>query len=273
MRARVIVAVAGMIVLALLAVSSGEATSGTTTLRLQASNSAFVDTGVKLAAGDVVKVEVSGDGKCGSGCHPGDEAGEGATCETRALGALSPGPAGPNRDIGVYGRFGHGKIFMIGHGGAFTGVGELYVVYNDCAGYYGDNTGSFTIHVTTPDVVPTGTATVTVIKSVFSGLGHASIQRGGKGPIKALHAGDQVEVGDVISTDPNTVLSLEFGIGGRVGVNKDSKIEITGERNVAGVDTPIANVILRKGGLWAKAVKLKEPLEIQSNGGVMGIKG
>ncbi len=172
-------------------------------------------------------------------------------------------------------KVGSGAAFVIGSRGTATGPGELYVIYNDCIPPqgYADNSGSFRVEVTTEALPGAGTATVRLIQRVFAGVGHAFIQRGGKGPIKALHAGDQVHVGDVISTDSNTVLFLEFGIGGKVGVNKDSKIEITAERNVAGVDTPIANVILRKGGLWAKAVKLKEPLEIQSNGGVMGIKG
>jgi hypothetical protein len=30
---------------------------------------------------------------------------------------------------------------------------------------------------------------------------------------------------------------------------------------------------LSKGGMWARCGELKEPLEIQTNGGVMGIKG
>jgi hypothetical protein len=147
-RARVIVALAGMIVLGLLALPAGSASAKTRSFTIAATNSSFVHTGVVLARGGSVKVKVSGDGKCGPGCHPGDEAGYGSTCETRAQGALSPGPAGPNQDIGIFGRFGQGKIFMIGHGGTFKGVGELSVVYNDCAGYYFDNTGSFTVKVT-----------------------------------------------------------------------------------------------------------------------------
>ncbi len=37
---------------------------------------------------------------------------------------------------------------MVGAKAKVTGPGELALVYNDCTGYYGDNTGSFTATVT-----------------------------------------------------------------------------------------------------------------------------
>jgi hypothetical protein len=75
-------------------------------------------------------------------------------------------------------------------------------------------------------------------------------------------------------TDGNTVAALEFLIGGRVGINKNTDIEIVDARSVSD-GKPVKRVVLKNGGLWVKAdaKQLKQPLEIQTNGGVMGIKG
>lgn len=82
-------------------------------------------------------------------------------------------------------------------------------------------------------------------------------------------------VQDHYITDKNTVAALEFLIGGRVGINKDTDVEVVNERSVADGKTNVKRVILKSGALWVKAdaKTLKQPLEIQTNGGVMGIKG
>lgn len=81
-------------------------------------------------------------------------------------------------------------------------------------------------------------------------------------------------VKDHYLTDPNTVAALEFLIGGRVGINHNTEIEIVNERSIAD-GSPVKRVILGSGSLWVKAdaKTLKQPIEIQTNGGVMGIKG
>ena len=48
---------------------------------------------------------------------------------------------------------------------------------------------------------------------------------------------------------------------------------IVSERSVADDHVEIKKIIRRLPGMWAKMAKLKEPLEIQTNGGVLGIKG
>lgn len=80
---------------------------------------------------------------------------------------------------------------------------------------------------------------------------------------------------DHFITDASTIAALEFLIGGRVAINKDTDIEIVNERSVADGKTSVKRVILKNGSLWVKAdaKSLKQPLEIQTNGGVMGIKG
>ncbi|MBS2038417.1 FecR domain-containing protein [bacterium] len=82
-------------------------------------------------------------------------------------------------------------------------------------------------------------------------------------------------VKDHYITDKNTVAALEFLIGGRVGINRDTDIEIVNERSIADGKTPTKRIKLKSGSLWIKAdaKSLKQPVEIQTNGGVMGIKG
>jgi hypothetical protein len=86
------------------------------------------------------------------------------------------------------------------------------------------------------------------------------------------YVGTRGEVKDQFKTGPNTVAALEFFIGGRVAVVPGSEIEIVTDHSIAN-KTSLKRVLLKSGGLWMKSSKLKEPLEIQTNGGVMGIKG
>lgn len=80
---------------------------------------------------------------------------------------------------------------------------------------------------------------------------------------------------DHFKTDANTVAALEFTIGGRVGINKNTDIEVVNERSVADGKTTVKRIIMKNGALWVKAdsAKMKERLEIQTSGGIMGIKG
>lgn len=81
-------------------------------------------------------------------------------------------------------------------------------------------------------------------------------------------------VQDHFKTSKNTLAALEFLIGGRVGINQSSDVEIVNERSV--VDNQQGKrLVLKSGGLWMKAdaKSLKQPLEIQTNGGIMGIRG
>jgi hypothetical protein len=80
-------------------------------------------------------------------------------------------------------------------------------------------------------------------------------------------------MGDIVRTAPNTVMALEFAIGGDVGINRIAAVKVIGERNVEDTEFNLKRVILRQGGMWTKLGKLKEPIEIQTNGGVTGIKG
>jgi hypothetical protein len=97
--------------------------------------------------------------------------------------------------------------------------------------------------------------------------------RGGFQFIDPGWLGMPVWIGDQIITDNNTLVAIEFIIGGRVGINKDSWVTIVSERSVADTTIDLKKIILRKAGMLARMYRLKEPLEIQTNGGVFGIKG
>jgi hypothetical protein len=86
--------------------------------------------------------------------------------------------------------------------------------------------------------------------------------------------GAEGSVSDHFKTDAATVAALEFFIGGRVGVARDTDLEIVTDRSVSAVGPQIKRVVLHKGMLWMKSARpLREPLEIQTNGGTLGIKG
>jgi hypothetical protein len=76
-------------------------------------------------------------------------------------------------------------------------------------------------------------------------------------------------------TDNNTIATLEFLIGGRVAISKGADIEIINEHSVADSKVSVKRIVMKTGTLWVKAdaKQLKQPLEIQTAGGVMGIKG
>jgi hypothetical protein len=78
-------------------------------------------------------------------------------------------------------------------------------------------------------------------------------------------------LGDIVVTGAGVVCGIEFLIGGRVGMSPQSAIVVQTERSVRDISGE-PRVVLRKGGTWAKSVNLKEPLEIQTNGGILGIK-
>ncbi|MBI3929419.1 MAG: FecR domain-containing protein [Armatimonadetes bacterium] len=82
------------------------------------------------------------------------------------------------------------------------------------------------------------------------------------------------KVKDKLRTDAETVAALEFLMGGRVGINKNTVLTIVseGEASAQGA-RGVKKIVLEAGGIWAKVGKRTETLEIQTHGGVMGIKG
>jgi hypothetical protein len=91
--------------------------------------------------------------------------------------------------------------------------------------------------------------------------------RGGFQFAEPAWMGMPIWIGDGLITGPNTVVAVEFVIGGRVGINKDSWVKVATERSVADAHVDLKKIILRKGGMLARMARLKEPLEIGTNGG------
>jgi hypothetical protein len=123
----------------------------TRTFTLDLRRESFTPTGIVLPAGTSASISASGNGKCGEGsdCPTGASGGAGQTCASRSLGPLPAGQAGPSVPYGsVVARVGSGPVSVVGPSGKVSGPGELQLIYADCAGYYSDNTGSYTVTVT-----------------------------------------------------------------------------------------------------------------------------
>ncbi len=115
---------------------------------------------------------------------------------------------------------------------------------------------------------PRAVATVASLKAKPGHLARAEYFRNGKW--EKLGSSTQLRVGDKVRTDENTEAAFEFAVGGRVGIRPGGTAEIVGEASSTD-DSP--RLKLTKGQMWAKCQNLKEPLEIQTGGGVIGIKG
>ncbi len=121
----------------------------TKTFTLDLGSPAKVSTGIVLQGSGWAKLTVSGNGSCGEGsdCPAGNPLGSGQTCAGRSLGPLDPGPAPALPYGAVAGQLGSAPPFATRATSKVTGPGKLSLFYNDCADYYGDNTGSFTVKV------------------------------------------------------------------------------------------------------------------------------
>lgn len=84
-----------------------------------------------------------------------------------------------------------------------------------------------------------------------------------------------LELGDQVCTGPDTLVLIEFLIGGRVGVDANTEVVINSERSVVDLNTPAGRTIVNtlKALVGWDRSRLKQPIEIQTNGGTMGIKG
>jgi len=100
----------------------------------------------------------------------------------------------------------------------------------------------------------------------------AVIVHAGANPMRfsVASVGDQLEVGDVIKTSPDTVAAIQFVLGGRVGVNAGSAVKIVSERAVTDYEH---NYRAMFRGAWSHLSHQNDPVMIQTNGGVLGIKG
>lgn len=84
------------------------------------------------------------------------------------------------------------------------------------------------------------------------------------------YLGQELRLGDEIKTSENTYAAIQFVIGGRAGINRDSSVRITSERSVGDSQFNVKRVILRKGSLLDRVERQMAPLEITPSGGLLG---
>lgn len=289
---RLVVGVALITAVALVPMGAGAAPGATKMFSIDARSDQYVATGIVLNKAVSVSLMVGGNGSCHvpplAGCEPGDASGSGhSPGQCVSAGALPP--TAPHLPWGaMVGKLGaNGKPFLIGNSRTVSGKGELFMVYNDChagpstpQGGYNDNGGTFSVAATliSSNARPSAPVVggVVEIKSVDPNSRiptKATIRHAGSRAATPLRAGDDVRVGDVIATNANTVMAIDLSLGGRIGVNANSDITITGPRGAIGPDS----VQVDSGSVWAKLEqfgKLKTPLEVSPDGGgTMSIKG
>jgi hypothetical protein len=171
-------------------------------------------------------------------------------------------------------------VLTAGAGGVLTGTGTGFGVVDG-------TTISMHLASGTPTTTPPPIATPKVPKTTEPTVRmqsikpldptkptHVTVERDGK--IFSVSENVTLQTGDIIKTDPNTILAFEFLIGGRVGVNANTEVKLTGERSIEGVNVSAKTHALKIWDLWVSntsARALRTPIEIQTNGGTMGIKG
>jgi len=114
-----------------------------------------------------------------------------------------------------------------------------------------------------------------VVDLKASGGGSVSLQH--RKPIDRqwyeAYVGTTGALKDRFKTNPLTVAALEFFIGGRVSVSRDTEVEIVTDRSLTSSSASLKRIVLVNGYMWFKAGPLPQPVEIQTNGGTMAIKG
>jgi len=106
---------------------------------------------------------------------------------------------------------------------------------------------------------PPSTKSMKVGALVFRG---DNVAVGKEGMLLALH--------DRVCTGPDTLGLIEFLIGGRTSLSESTEVVIDSERSVFNVNAPTGLAAFMS---LFKNNQLRRPIEIQTNGGTMGIKG
>lgn len=109
-----------------------------------------------------------------------------------------------------------------------------------------------------------------VVASVVAIDGKLTLERPGAGKYAAfVQMPDYID--DKLSTDAKSVAALEFVVGGKIGINPNSTVTITGVRNASDASGQVLRV--NSGAVWAKFDKQKSPLIIRTPSATLGIRG
>jgi predicted heme/steroid binding protein len=118
-------------------------------------------------------------------------------------------------------------------------------------------------------------ATLNELKGLNGPAGNAYIIHS-DGTFEVASVGSPIYVGDTILTTQGTVGAIQFVLGGRVGINSDDGINVVNERSATEVNSTLDNVVngtITPSGVIQHLKQMSQPVLIQTNGGVMGIKG
>lgn len=119
-------------------------------------------------------------------------------------------------------------------------------------------------------VRPVHAESKTAVASVVAIDGKLMLERPGAGKYAAFVQMPDY-VGDKLTTEKNSVAAVEFVVGGKVGINPNSAIEITGNRSATDASGNVLRVT--SGAVWAKFDKQKSPLLIRTPSATIGIRG
>jgi PA-IL-like protein len=238
--------------------ASSSASTGSKTLSIPATTT-LLKSGVTLARGESATIVATGTISYGSQ----NPACSGAAISPEGCAAESICPVGGGCGALIV-RIGDGPLFIVGKSKTVDGPGAIWLGINDVAGDFADNTGSFGVTITTK--ARTEVAKVLQIKT-----GHLYLRRAGTDRVAPLRAGDVIYLGDELLTSQDGRVALEFEIGGRVRIGPGAHVTVTGERSVtSGPESGSEDTGLRF--LWNHSGS-SATVEIQTNGGVIGIKG
>lgn len=119
-------------------------------------------------------------------------------------------------------------------------------------------------------VRPVHAESKTVVASVVAIDGKLMLERPGAGKYAAfVQMSDYI--GDRLTTEAKSVAAVEFVVGGKIGINPNSTVEITGNRSATDASGSVLRVT--SGAVWAKFDKQKSPLLIRTPSATLGIRG
>jgi FecR protein len=110
-----------------------------------------------------------------------------------------------------------------------------------------------------------------VVASVVAIDGKLTLDRPGRGKYAAfVQMPDYVQ--DKLSTDERSLAAIELAVGGKIGINKSTSIQLTSATGA--VDASTGQVLtISSGSVWAKFSKQRSTLQIKTPSATMGIRG
>ncbi len=114
---------------------------------------------------------------------------------------------------------------------------------------------------------------VGAIKDLTTGRsGRIFVRRFNTVRLIALHEGDAIYVGDELLVDANTASDVQFVLGGATALRPGVIVRVQDERHTV-VESGGETLLTQKINLFINVSHQKETVQIQTNGGVIGVKG